>query len=349
MLDDQLLFFFSAIGVFNALLLCIYLFFGMSEKKIAHYLLAVLLLMFCLRVGVSCIYFFDKYLSANWIQLGLTANFLIGPIVWSYVQLTLSRRDKLTLVEKTHLWGNVLLIITFGLVYPFQNHYQIWDNKIRYLIHWQLTIYLLLTTIQLFPILKKGLKAQRSTTPEEWRALLVYFITLLISIGFVVSLYTTYVLGPVFTSIVFYGLVLTAIFKRKVIKNIFFTPSKYRNKKIDDSTAKKLIIRLEKLMTEEELYKNALLKLEVIAKKMKITDNHLSQLLNDNIGKSYTVYINEYRINAAKKILISHPDRTIEAIGYEVGYNAKASFFTRFKKETGMTPSAFKKQFTKHN
>ncbi len=349
MLDDQLLFFFSAIGVFNALLLCVYLFFGVSEKKAAHYLLAALLLMFCLRVGVSCIYFFDKYLSANWIQLGLSANFLIGPIIWSYIQLTLSSRDKLTVLEKIHLWGNAGFIFTFGLFYSFQSHYQIWDNRIRYVIHLQLTIYLLLAMIQLFPILKKGVKNQANITAEEWRALFVYFITLLISIGFVVSLYTTYVLGPVFTSIVFYGLILAAIFKRKTIKYIFFTRSKYRNKKIDDPTAKKLITRLEKLMREEELYKNALLKLEVIAKKMKITDNHLSQLLNDNIGKSYTVYINEYRIKAAKKLLISHPDRTIESIGYEVGYNAKASFFTRFKKETGMTPSAFKKQFASHN
>ena len=95
-------------------------------------------------------------------------------------------------------------------------------------------------------------------------------------------------------------------------------------------------------MQEEGLYKNALLKLELIAKKMKITENHLSQLLNDNMGKSYTEYINEYRINAAKEILKSNPQQTIESIAYEVGYNAKASFFTTFKKQTGMTPAVFR-------
>ena len=79
MLDTQLLFFFSAIGVFNALLLCIYLFLGITQKKIEHYLLATLLLMFCIRVGVSCIYFFEKNLSPHWIQLGLSAGTEYSP------------------------------------------------------------------------------------------------------------------------------------------------------------------------------------------------------------------------------------------------------------------------------
>ena len=114
MLDTQLLFFFSAIGVFNALLLCAYLFFGTTQKKIQHYLLASLLLMFCIRVGVSCIYFFKANLSPYWIQLGLMANFLIGPIIWTYVKLMLSQKEVLDKAAKINLWSTVFFIIIFG-------------------------------------------------------------------------------------------------------------------------------------------------------------------------------------------------------------------------------------------
>lgn len=349
MLDDQLLFFFSVIGVFNAFLLCTYLYFGIPNKKTTDYLLIALLFLFCIRVGVSCIYFFEKNLSPYWIQLGLSANFLIGPIVWSYVRLSLYQKEELYLLERVHLWGNGLFILTFGLTYTFQNHFRIWDHQLRYIIHFQLSVYLLVTAINLIPTLKKYWKNQKNIIAKEWRALFVFFITLLISFGFVVSLYTTYVLGSIFTSIIFYILFLMAIFKWKQIRKTFFTTQKYGNKKIDEATAKKLINKLEKLMQEEELYKNALLKLELVAKKMKITENQLSQLLNDNIGKSYAAYINDYRIQAAKEILKSNPTKTIESVAYAVGYNAKASFFTIFKKQTGMTPAVFKKQFSSSN
>lgn len=342
MLDHQLLFFFSAIGVFNALLLCVYLVFGIAQKNTKHYLLTSLLLMFCIRVGVSCIYFFEKNLSPHWIQLGLTANFMVGPLVWSFVQLSLAQQHQLTTKTKIHLWGNLIFIIGFGILYNFQENYQVWDHQIRYLIHCQLTIYLILTAFQLVPVIKKTNNIQ----PKEWAALSVFFIVLLISLGFVVSLYTSYVLGPVFTSLLFYVLVLIAIFKRSQIAALFSPTIKYNNKKIDPILATKLITQLEQLMQKEKLYKNALLKLDVIAKKMRITDNQLSQLLNDNIGKNYAAYINEYRIQAAKELLLRHPKMTIESIGYEVGYNAKASFYTTFKRQTGMTPAAFKKQFS---
>ena len=95
-------------------------------------------------------------------------------------------------------------------------------------------------------------------------------------------------------------------------------------------------------MLQEELFRNANLKSSDLAKKIHITTHQLSQLLNDNLGKNFSVFINEYRINAAKSMLNNNSKLTLEAIGYECGFNSKSTFFTTFKKFVGTTPSQFK-------
>lgn len=69
--------------------------------------------------------------------------------------------------------------------------------------------------------------------------------------------------------------------------------------------------------------------------------HQLSQVLNDNMGKNFTVFINEYRINEACNIIVSDNKLTLEGIGYEVGFNSKSTFFSTFKKLKGTTPAMF--------
>jgi AraC-like DNA-binding protein len=52
-----------------------------------------------------------------------------------------------------------------------------------------------------------------------------------------------------------------------------------------------------------------------------------------------------YRVEEAKRIIVE--DRagnlTVEDIAEQVGYNSKSSFNTVFKKQSGQTPSEFRK------
>ncbi|MEM6319158.1 MAG: helix-turn-helix domain-containing protein [Bacteroidota bacterium] len=342
MLQHQFLFFFSAVGVFNAILLCGYLFVGVRPKKTSQYLLAFLLLWFCFRVGVSCIYFFKKNLSPDWIQLGLSASFLIGPTLLAYVKLQVKEREQMTRWEQLQLFGSFLFILIFGLLYRYRDNYQMWDQVLRYYIHSQLTLYLVVISFRLIPIVKKKWLDQQELSHREWAVIVAFTTTLLICGGFVVSLYTSYVVGPVFTSFIFYVLVILGLFYQKQVRALFFSVEKYANKKIDDTEATQLLGELKHLMEEERLFENPLLKLEVLAQRLKISENRLSQLLNDNLGKSYAQFISEYRIEAAKQLLTSDSPLTIEAIGYEVGFNSKTSFYTTFKKQMGQTPASFK-------
>ncbi len=97
------------------------------------------------------------------------------------------------------------------------------------------------------------------------------------------------------------------------------------------------------IFEEEKQFKNPDLKLQDVAKQLQISTHSLSQYLNDNLGKSFSVFVNEYRIEAAKELLITKKEFTIEAIGYECGFNSKSTFFTTFKSVTKTTPAAYKK------
>ena len=68
------------------------------------------------------------------------------------------------------------------------------------------------------------------------------------------------------------------------------------------------------------------------------------KLINDNLHKNFTDYINEYRIEEAKQLIQDNSLYTIEAIGNQSGFNSKSAFYKAFKKITNTTPAKFKKQ-----
>ena len=81
-----------------------------------------------------------------------------------------------------------------------------------------------------------------------------------------------------------------------------------------------------------------------LAQKLNILPHTLSQLINENLGKNFSSFLNEYRIEAAKKMMQTHSYFSLDAIASECGFNSKSTFYSSFKKSTGTTPSKFKDQ-----
>lgn len=103
--------------------------------------------------------------------------------------------------------------------------------------------------------------------------------------------------------------------------------------------------KIKQIIFSKKLFTNPNLTLESLAKEMEMSASSLSRLVNMYAQKSFSDFINEFRVEQAKKILI-HPDYknyTVVAIGLESGFNSKSTFYTAFKKITGCTPVAFKK------
>jgi AraC-like DNA-binding protein len=99
------------------------------------------------------------------------------------------------------------------------------------------------------------------------------------------------------------------------------------------------------LMETEQLYLNATLKMDVLAERLTLNERSISNLLNQHLGKSFNDFINEYRVQEAKKKLADPAFKqfTIAAIAFDCGFNSLATFQRCFKQFTGSTPSQYLK------
>lgn len=105
---------------------------------------------------------------------------------------------------------------------------------------------------------------------------------------------------------------------------------------------------LTSLMEVEKAYIDPELKLEGLAKRMGISPRTLSTVINSHFGCTFFEYINGYRLQDAKQLLLSQDGETrpVLDIMYEVGFNSKATFNAFFKKAVGLTPTQFRKRFS---
>lgn len=103
--------------------------------------------------------------------------------------------------------------------------------------------------------------------------------------------------------------------------------------------------KLNKLIEEEQAHLNSELNEKALADQMGIQSYVLSRLLNEYIGKSFSEFINEKRIDAAKQMLKNDQNKKLTnfAVAVDSGFRSESVFYVNFKKITGMTPTQYKK------
>lgn len=123
------------------------------------------------------------------------------------------------------------------------------------------------------------------------------------------------------------------------------TPIVLSKKKINSSKTSKIITQLYKLMEEEEMYKDPLLSRLDLATRLEISEGVLSKIINQEINKSVIQFVNDYRIETAKKLLQDpvFNKYSVEAIGMESGFKSKSAFYNVFKTNLEMSPGAYRK------
>ena len=119
-----------------------------------------------------------------------------------------------------------------------------------------------------------------------------------------------------------------------------------RRQRIPEDKFDQLKALLLERMEKDKPYLNPEISLAGLAKHQNLSLHELSELINLGFGENFAQFINRYRVEESKSLLISkkHSHLTMVGIAFEAGFNSKTAFNTAFKKNVGISPTEFQKQ-----
>lgn len=111
---------------------------------------------------------------------------------------------------------------------------------------------------------------------------------------------------------------------------------------IEEYRLKRYGIEIGKTIQYLHLHYRDAIKLNEVAQYIGINDSYLCKLFKKEMGKNFTNYLNEIRIQKAKELLLES-NEPIYAIAELVGYNSESYFSRTFKKLENMSPKAYRR------
>ena len=365
----------AAQGLFLALVLLTH----RRGNRRANRVLAALILLFALRLLETAGYW-TKYLYAFphlWLSTA-SFSFFFGPLLYVYARFLTMENLNLQKSEAGHFVPGLLYLAWLMPFYflPRETKLSILEKYLavenpqmewRYFAIFLLQIFHMLfyvgLTLRLLRDGEHGLRGDPLSLEKvsvRWLRRLTLgfgvcvFLTLLYSAALQAGVpYSRAIDTSVLLSLaaLIYGISYVALRQPEIFSGPLFLKNapKYEKSALSPVRADAYLSRLLHAMASEKLFTNSALKLQELALKLNIPPHHLSQTINEKLGQNFFDFLNQYRVEEAKKLL-ADPGRqayTILSLALEVGFNNKASFNTAFKKITGMTPSQFRDRHVK--
>jgi AraC-like DNA-binding protein len=118
----------------------------------------------------------------------------------------------------------------------------------------------------------------------------------------------------------------------------------YERSRLHGLDLERILARLREIMEDEKAFADEELSLKDLAGDLGISPHQLSQILNERVKKNFSTFVNEYRIEEAKTLLVDEPDRSILSVGIAAGFNSNTTFITVFSKHMGLSPGQYRKR-----
>ncbi|HPR32815.1 MAG TPA: helix-turn-helix domain-containing protein [Prolixibacteraceae bacterium] len=296
----------------------------------------------------------------------LTNSFLLlNPALYLYTRALTNSRFHLKWIQLLHLLPYLFFKITAWIIKEpqvfetfFQPDPNLWFRMLFGsfgIVSW--VIYLALTGVMITRH-RKQVRNEFSTLDTfrkiGWLLFIVIFYILYCLTVFLWGLFNIIFLDTLSLTIYNYSVLLVFIYifgfyglKQKEL----FSPGTDNNGKqirtqvsfLNDKTKAKIQKKILEYFEKEQPYLNPDLSMGLLSEKLEIPKHHITEVLNGVLGKNFFQFVNEYRVEAVKKKLVQPKQPySIEAIGYECGFNSKSTFFSVFKQITGQTPAEFK-------
>jgi AraC-like DNA-binding protein len=349
MIQETLINDLGKIIVFLLLLLSVFLTSVKSNRKLPNYLFAAFLLV----TSIDLSGLFLPLSQNQTIQSFKVASVLLQmPLYFLYVRSICYFNFKLKTAHLLHAILFVIFFFVLSMSKEVETYYKTYQviTKLQYYAYIAGVVYTLLSFKKLYQ------ENYSSNHHLIYKWLLQTTILFLIGNSFVTirhflssgSLSLTYInlIISFFALFVICWFVLKALYQPQLFVgiDIDLTPTSPVTKlQVPPPEELQLLILY---MRTEKPYLEDQLTLQKLAKGINLPEKQLSQLINQHIGKHFFDYINEFRIEEAKKLLTEQSELTVLEILYQIGFNSKSSFYTAFKKETGQTPIAYRKSNT---
>jgi AraC-like DNA-binding protein len=356
----------SLLGGAQGILLASALLVLKQGNRAATRLLAAFMLVSAINIGGSLV-MSTKYIFhyPHLTQLATPFHFLLGPIVFLYIRVAISRERRLGKKELLHL---VPFVICAAYYLPL--YLQSREGKLSYLaqafqnypsMEWRIKSLLLLCQalpylILTFWIFTKHIR-KTGGLPVQNRFNLLWLRTFLAMIFIIIGagLYRlffhlreeTMLLIPLCFSVLVYVAGYMALKHPEALTGMDESTllKKYEKSTLTTERAESYLKRLLQTMETEKPFLDGDLTLQKLAERLSIPVNHLSQIINEQQGQNFVDFVNAYRVKEAQRMLLDSSKKhyTVLAIAEEVGFNSKSAFNAAFKKHAHMTPTEFRR------
>lgn len=319
---------------------------------------------FGLFLSFSLIIFYFFLYDSNLVErypylsvLCLPGIFLIGPMIYFLAQYSTDKSFKFTRKQNIHILPSIFSLL-FGLLtiklYGYHHtdiYFDFFGNEILlitgFLGFLSFLFYLIFTGV----LLIKNYLWNFSTIFREPSALASFILFDIFFLGFITDSlayltknYIFLMISALLLSVCVILLFLVNLIYPgfNVVLSSVVEKEKHKRSYLSTINVEKLKNKINHLI-KEEVFKDEHFTLEKLAILAGVSSHQLSEYINEYYHKNFATFINEFRIEKAKKLILEKPEYTILAIAYEVGFNSKSAFNDAFRKITGHTPSEFKK------
>lgn len=359
------------LGVIQGLFLSI-IFFRARSNQLPNRLLGLLMLTLA-AFSLDMFLGYSGYVTRvlHFVDVTETLNFVVAPLTYLFVIASLLNQQKLQRIQFAHFIPALFYAFYFLFFFLQTEDYKYnayidyshphlpyidaparWHEDPLYIKKYINELQFVHIAIYLGLSIRSYLTWKRKNQATTFSSLVVgvligtgisAVLIIVVHLGFERGL-GEYILGCVTALFIyafsFYVVSTSSIFREPVKAD----KSKYKKSSLPEERAHAALERLETIMDSEKPYLDPSFSLPSLAEKLNLSTHHLSQLLNGHLNKSFYELAAEYRVEEAKSILQESHQVPIEQVAEQVGYFSKSSFNTVFKKQTGMTPSQYRKQ-----